>query len=126
MNAILFADLQAWFLELPKGHGQLVNRPIILINESLIQQESDGRFYFVNPKNQKQFGLVVTINNERFLLLFVQLKFTLAFVDELLSSNYPFDVKMIETERYQCLFAIYSKGKNELETDVLDDVTYRT
>lgn len=126
MNAILFADLQAWFSVLPKSHTHTGNRPIILINENLIRQEEDGRFYFVNPKNQKQFGLVVTINNERFLLLFVQLKFTLAFVDELLSSNYPFDVKMIEIERYQCLFEIYSKGKNELETDVLDDVTYRT
>lgn len=126
MNAILFADLQAWFSVLPKSHTPTGNRPIILINENLIRQEEDGRFYFVNPKNQKQFGLVVTINNERFLLLFIQLKFTLAFVDELLSSNYPFDVKMIETARYQCLFEIHSKGKNELETDVLDDVTYRT
>ena len=127
MNASLFTDLQTWFLELLKDHTQLLNRPIILIDETLIQQENDtGRYYFINPKNQKQFGLVVTINNERFLLLFIQLKFILAFVDELLSSNYPFNVKMIETRRYQCLFEIYSKGKNELETDVLDDVTYRT
>ena len=74
MNASLFTDLQTWFLELPKDHTQLLNRPIILIDETLIQQENDtGRYYFINPKNQKQFGLVVTINNERFLLLFIQM-----------------------------------------------------
>lgn len=121
ITSVLCASLKEWFNNLPKDHAMPVKRPIVLIHEDLIKfDEEANRYYFINQKNQKQFGLVVFINSNRFLLWFLPLRLTLQEIESLTNSNYPFEVKMITTQRYQEISNEYSQGLLQL-TEPLEE-----
>lgn len=118
MNTALFQELQLWFKDLPNNHAQPLKRPVILIPNSLVELNTDSkRFGFINPQGLVQYGLKVNFQDQSYLMLFLQLKNVLPFVEELLHSDFQFDVAMLETEKYFEYSDLYSKGTNEIDIE---------
>lgn len=114
-TSVLCASLKEWFNNLPKDHSMPVKRPIVLIPKtSILYDEEAERYYFMNPKGHKQFGLVVFINDHQYLLWFLPLRLTLQEIEYLVQSNYSFEVKIITTQRYQEISNEYSQGVSQL------------
>lgn len=100
-------------------HGNVTNRPIILIEESKVSFDSQkDRYYFINPKEKIEYGLIVTIEHKKYLLLFMQIKFVVQHAKCLLAAHYPVDVKMLSVIQYQELYEFYSRGNNLYDTDL--------
>lgn len=127
MTSLLLTSLQEWFASLPQQtniHAMPLKRPVVLVHNSLIEYDEEAnRYYFLNCKNQKQFGLIVYIGSERYLLWFLPLKFVLAEASNLLQAKQEFQIKIIPTKLYQEMFDSYSQGAPTLEFPLTESVS---
>ena len=120
MQLSTLEQVQQWVESLShQQDGHLTNRPIILIEESKINFDiQKNRYYFVNPKEKIEYGLLVIVEHKKYLLLFMQIKFVVQHAKCLLAAHYPVDVKMLSLFQYQELYEFYSKGNNLYASDL--------
>jgi hypothetical protein len=120
MQLSTLEQVQQWVESLShQQDGHLTNRPIILIEESKINFDiQKNRYYFVNPKEKIEYGLLVVVEHKKYLLLFMQIKFVVQHAKCLLAAHYPVDVKMLSLSQYQELYEFYSKGNNLYASDL--------
>lgn len=120
MQLSTLEQVQQWVQSLShQQDGHLTNRPIILIEESKINFDiQKNRYYFVNPKEKIEYGLLVIVEHKKYLLLFMQIKFVVQHAKCLLAAHYPVDVKMLSLSQYQELYEFYSKGNNLYASDL--------
>ena len=120
MQLSTLEQVQQWVESLShQQDGHLTNRPIILIEESKISFDiQKNRYYFVNPKEKIEYGLLVIVEHKKYLLLFMQIKFVVQHAKFLLAAHYPIDVKMLSLSQYQELYEFYSKGNNLYASDL--------
>lgn len=120
MQLSTLEQVQQWVESLShQQDGHLTNRPIILIEESKINFDiQKNRYYFVNPKEKIEYGLLVIVEHKKYLLLFMQIKFVVQHAKCLLAAHYPVDVKMLSLSQYQELYEFYSKGNNLYASDL--------
>ena len=120
MQLSTLEQVQQWVESLShQQDGHLTNRPIILIKESKINFDiQKNRYYFVNPKEKIEYGLLVVVEHKKYLLLFMQIKFVVQHAKCLLAAHYPVDIKMLSLSQYQELYEFYSKGNNLYASDL--------
>lgn len=120
MQLSTLEQVQKWVETL--GHQQycyLTNRPVILVEESKVNFDiQKNRYYFINPKEKIEYGLLVIVEHKKYLLLFMQIKFVVQHAKCLLAAHYPVDVKMLSLSQYQELYEFYSKGNNLYPLDL--------
>lgn len=123
MNISLVQDLKLW-LQDANLHERfaLLKRPALLIPESLIEYDKGkNRYYFINTKGQVQYGLKVNIDGIYYLMIFIQLKFILNFVQEAIELQKQFEMLMLASTKYDQLQQYYSLGKEEYSQSLVVD-----
>lgn len=123
MNISLVQDLKLWLQDANlHERSALLKRLALLIPESLIKyDQGKNRYYFINTKGQVQFGLRVNIDGIYYLMIFIQLKFILDFVQEAIELQKQFEMLMLASSKYDQLQQYYSLGHQEYEPSLILD-----